>query len=122
MRTKLITWSTDAVTTQLQFLRFISPENPLIKEVYLNHYETQLKRLGLNSKSGEKDTDKLLRGRLATGLALTSKSFAEELSKRFDDYEKADPNLRVAVAVSFAQTVGGAGFDRTGEYDEEHGQ
>ncbi|MHB2035521.1 MAG: M1 family metallopeptidase [Nitrososphaerales archaeon] len=102
----------DAVTTQLQFLRFISPENPLIGEVYLNHHESQLKRLGLDSKNGEKDTDKLLRGRLATGLALTSKTFAVELSKRFTEYERVDPNLRVAVAVSFAQTTGRTGFDQ----------
>jgi len=102
----------DAVTTQLQFLRFISPENPLIYDVYLNHHETQIKRLGLDSKNGEKDTDKLLRGRLATGLALISKSFAAELSKRFYEYERVDPNLRVAVAVSFAQTTGEAGFDQ----------
>ena len=102
----------DAVTSQRQFLRFISPENPLVKEVYLNHHQTQIKRLGLEAKAGEKDTDKMLRGRLATGLALTDKTFAEDLSKRFKDYDKVDPNLRVAVAVAFAQTTGRAGFDQ----------
>ena len=30
----------DAVTTQLQFLRLISPENPLVKEIYVNHHQT----------------------------------------------------------------------------------
>ena len=102
----------DAVTTQLQFLRFLSPENPIVKEVYLNHHRAQIKRLGLDSKSGEKDTDKILRGRVATGLALIDGSFAQELSKRFGEYETVDPNLRIAVAVSFAQNTGAAGFDR----------
>jgi tricorn protease interacting factor F2/3 len=102
----------DAVTTQLQFLRFLSPENPLVKEIYANHHQTQIKRLGLDSKDGEKDTDKILRGRIATGLALVDKSFAQELSKRFDRYETLDPNLRVAVAVSFAQTMGSESFDK----------
>ena len=83
----------DAVTTQLQFLRFVSPENPIVKEVYANHHRAQIERLGLDSKSGEKDTDKILRGRVATGLALIDGSFAQELSKRFGQYETVDPNL-----------------------------
>jgi tricorn protease interacting factor F2/3 len=102
----------DAVTTQLQFLRFISPENPRVKEVYLNHHQKQMKRLGLESKSGEKDTDKVLRGRVATGLALIDEDFARTLSIRFNEYEAVDPNLRVAVSVAFAQTMGGAGYDQ----------
>ncbi len=102
----------DAVTTHLQFLRFLSPENPQVKEIYANHHQTQMKRLGLDSKSKEKDTDKILRGRIATGLALIDRSFAEELSRKFDKYETLDPNLRVAVAVSFAQTTGSEGFDK----------
>ncbi len=101
----------DAVTSHLQFLRFISPENPPIKRDYLNHYHTQLNRLGLVAKNGEKDTDKILRGRLATGLALVDIAFAEELSTKFSEYEKLDPNLRTAVAVAFAQTRGASGFD-----------
>jgi tricorn protease interacting factor F2/3 len=102
----------DAVTTQLQFLRFISPENPMVKQVYLNHHRTQINRLGLDPRESEKDTDKILRGRVAAGLALIDEGFARELSGRFEKYETVDPNLRVAVAVSFAQTTGAEGFDR----------
>lgn len=102
----------DAVTSQLQFLHSISPENHRVNEVYLNHHQTQIERLGLESKSGEKDTDKVLRGRVATGLALIDKGFAQELSSRFNKYETVDPNLRVAVSVAFAQTMGASGYDQ----------
>lgn len=101
---------TDAVTSHLQFLRFVSPENSTIIHAYRMHHESQIKRLGLESRNGEKDTDKLLRGRLATGLALVDGKFAKDLAERFGDYDELDPNLRTAVAVSFAQTMGPAAF------------
>ncbi|MGI0091728.1 MAG: M1 family metallopeptidase [Nitrososphaerales archaeon] len=100
----------DALTTQLQFLRFISPENPKVKLAYLNHHRAHMNRLGLDSKDGEKDTDKILRGRIAMGLALEDTNFAEELAKQFLIYEKVDPNLRTALAVAVAQTKGEQGF------------
>ena len=100
----------DAATSHLQFLRFVSPENSTIMQVYRSHHETQIKRLGLKSRDGEKDTDKLLRGRLATGLALVDGNFAKDLARRFEDYDELDPNMRTAVAVSFAQATGAAAF------------
>jgi tricorn protease interacting factor F2/3 len=101
----------DAATSHLQFLRLISPQNKGIMQIYRNHHYSQIKRLGLEAKAEEKDTDKLLRGRIATGLALEDPEFARELSKKFGEYDKLDPNLRTAVAVSFAQTLGGKGYD-----------
>ena len=100
----------DAITAQLQFLRFISPDNSKIKQVYLNHHRAHLQRLGLESKDGEKDTDKILRGRVSLGLALEDKNFAEELARKLIEYERADPNLRSAIAVAVAQTRGEQGF------------
>ena len=102
----------DTVTSHLQFLRFISPENPSILHAYREHHAAQIKRLGLEPRNGEKDTDKLLRGRIATGLALVDNNFAKDLAKRFHDYDNLDPDLRTAVAVSFAQTMGATGFDQ----------
>jgi tricorn protease interacting factor F2/3 len=101
----------DAATSHLQFLRFLSPDNHLVGQTYRAHHQAQIERLGLEPKSGEKDTDKLLRGRIATGLALVDKEFAGELAKRFREYESVDPNLRTAVAVSYAQTLGEQSYD-----------
>ncbi|MDG6904694.1 MAG: M1 family metallopeptidase [Nitrososphaerota archaeon] len=102
----------DAVTSELQFLRFISPENSTLRQAYLNHHLAQMNRLGTEARSGEKDTDKVLRGRVATGLAMVDESFARNLSTNFDQYESVDPNLRIATSVAFAQTKGGAGYDK----------
>jgi aminopeptidase N len=71
-----------------------------------------MNRLGTEARSGEKDTDKVLRGRVATGLAMVDESFARNLSTNFDQYESVDPNLRIATSVAFAQTKGGAGYDK----------
>ncbi len=100
----------DTITGHLQFLRLLAPENPRIREIYLNYYRRQIRRLGLEPTNGEKDTDKILRGRIATGLALEDQEFAEKLAGGFGEYDRQIPDLRTAVAVAFARFYGDSGY------------
>ncbi len=101
----------DAVTTELQFLRSIAPESTTVRLLHLDYHKAQMNRLGLDSKPGENDTDKILRGRVASGLALADEAFASRLSSKFKIYEKLDPNIRTAAGIAFAQTNGKDGYD-----------
>ena len=94
----------DSISSQLQFLRFLAPDNSSLKTVYLEFHRAQMDRLSLESKPGDRDTDLILRGKIALGLALEDRVFSANLSKHFKSYEKVDPNLRTAVAVAFAST------------------
>jgi tricorn protease interacting factor F2/3 len=68
--------------------------------------------LGILPKPDEKDNDKILRGRIAAGLASEDKNFAQTLSQRFVDYDREDPNLRTAIAIAFAVQNGEKSFSQ----------
>lgn len=100
----------DAVSGQLEFLRSLSPGSARLKEIYLDYHRKHIARLGLYPRNEEKDNDKILRGRIATGLALEDPTFAGDLAKRFREYDRQVPDIRTAVATSFALTNGEASF------------
>jgi len=102
----------DAIAAQLRFLRTLAPSNEMLKEIYLEYFRKQMARLGLESKTGEKDNNKILRGRIATGLALEDEEFAEKQSRKFPHYETEDPNIRASIAVSFARRNGQTSYDK----------
>lgn len=96
----------DAISTQLDFLRGLAPENGMLRKIYFDYYSGQIVRLGLDSKNAEADNDKIIRGRIATGLALEDQEFALTLSRKFQSYDTEDPNIRTAVAVAYARVNG----------------
>ncbi|HYB03579.1 MAG TPA: M1 family metallopeptidase [Nitrososphaerales archaeon] len=101
----------DTLTNQLQFLRSIVPSNALASEVYLTYHRRQIEPLGLEARSGESDNDKILRSRIAIGLALEDDQFAKKLSKGLAKYDRVTPDLRTATAVAFARQSGERGFN-----------
>lgn len=101
----------DAVTSELQFLRSIAPESEEVRSLHLDYHRAQIDRLGLDSRLGENDTDKILRGKVAVGLALSDEAFAKELSSKFKEYQKLDPNIRTAAGMAFAQVKGKEGYE-----------
>ena len=101
----------DTLTNQLQFMRSIVPGNERIRDIYLAYHRKQIERLGLEPRSGESDNDKILRSRIAIGLALEDEEFAAKLAKSFVEYDRVIPDLRTATAIAFARQSGERGFD-----------
>lgn len=101
----------NAIRSELYFLRYLLPENAEVGRLYTDYHKAQLGRLGVESRKEEDDTDKILRGELASGLAIVDRDFARELAPKFNEYEKLDANIRAAVAKSFAQINGADAYD-----------
>jgi tricorn protease interacting factor F2/3 len=101
----------DTITSELQFLRSLAPDNLPLQKMYLDYHQRQITRLGLEPRSGEPDNDKILRSRIATGLALEDDSFAAKLAVKFADYGHLLPDLRTAVAIAYARQNGIEGFN-----------
>jgi tricorn protease interacting factor F2/3 len=101
----------DTLTNQLQFMRSIVPGNGRIREIYLAYHRKHIERLGLEPRSGESDNDKILRSRIAIGLALEDDEFAAKLAKSFGEYDRVIPDLRTATAIAFARQNGERGFN-----------
>ena len=102
----------DSISDQLQLLRLIAPSNHEVVEGYSSFFRSQALRLSLGQKPEEKETDKILRGRIFAGLALIDDpEFSVELSDEFARYENVDPNLRTAVAIAYARRKGRDAFE-----------
>jgi tricorn protease interacting factor F2/3 len=101
----------DTIASQLEFLRALSPDNETLRGIYIDYHRWHIERLGLEPKTDESDNDKILRGRIATGLVLADEQFAKKISSRFSSYEQDDPNLRTAIAISFAITNPESSYD-----------
>ncbi len=102
----------DSISDQLQLLRLIAPSNHEVVEGYSSFFRSQARRLSLGQKPEEKETDKILRGRIFAGLALIDDpEFSVELSDQFARYENVDPNLRTAVAIAYARREGSDAFE-----------
>ena len=101
----------DAIADQLRFLKLVS-NNPRVSRGFFDFYRSQMERLGVEKRQGEKDTDAILRGKIANSLAIHDEEFARKMSSKFSEYENVDPNIRNAVAVAYARTNGEAAFEK----------
>jgi tricorn protease interacting factor F2/3 len=72
----------------------------------------QLDRIGVDPVAGESAPTKILRERLAFGLARTDDKFAARLAPRFASWDTVPAELRSSVAASFASTTGAPAFDQ----------
>ena len=102
---------TEIVTDHLANLRAIADEAGIVRESYTEFYPAQIERIGLFRKKGEDDSVSTVRETLAAQLARTNMDYARKLARRFDGYQEVEPDLRAAVAVSYAVTRGEAAFD-----------
>jgi tricorn protease interacting factor F2/3 len=98
-------------TEQLELLRAIADEAPLLRSVYSRYYTPLLRVIGEERRPGEPEALGTAREALTTQFALIDEGYAARLAPRFEDYGHLDPNLRKAVAVSYAVTNGAAARD-----------
>ncbi len=103
--------TTQAVADQLVDLRAIADEAKIVRGGYGGFYEGQLKVLGLQPRKGEDESVGEVREAITIMLARTSTRFAAELAPRFEEYESVEPNLKSAVAISYAISAGAKGFE-----------
>lgn len=99
-----------AVVDQMVNLRAIADEAPVVRRSYSHFYRSQYKVLGLHAKKGDEETIGELRETVLTQLARTDVNFARDLSPLFDHYASVEPDLKSAVAVSYAIAEGEGAF------------
>src|SRR3989475_434419 len=100
--------ATELVTDQLANLRAIADEAGIVRESYTEFYPAQIQRIGLFRKKGEDDSVSTVRETLAAQLARTNMDYARKLARRFNVYQEVEPDLRAALALSYAVTGGGS--------------
>src|SRR2546428_13472969 len=102
---------TELVTDHLANLRAIADEAGIVRESYTEFYPAQIERIGLFRKKGEDDSVSKVMETLAEQLARTNRYYARKLARRFGAYQEVEPDIRAAVALSYAVTGGEAAFD-----------
>jgi len=95
-------------TDQLEVLRAIADEAPILRSSYSRYFTPLLRVIGEEQRPGEPEALGAAREALTTQFALIDEGYAARLAPRFEDYSHLDPNLRQAVAVSYALTNGEA--------------
>lgn len=86
----------DEASAQLGFLYSIAPSK--IAEVSTEFHWSQLKIL--EGKIDENSS--MLRGTMASRLAMVDRGYAKELGSKFYKYENVEPDMRTAVAIAYA--------------------
>ena len=103
--------TTQSIVDQLNELRAIADEAKIVRRGYSGFYQRQLKILGLQARKGEDESVSEVREAVAIMLARTDAGFAGKLAPRFEHYETVEPNLKSAVAISYAVSAGAKGFE-----------
>jgi len=101
----------ELVTDHLANLRAIADEAGIVRESYAEFYPAQIQVIGLFRRKGEDDSVSTVRETLTAQLVRTNMSYARKLARRFEAYQEVEPDLRAAVALSYAVTRGEAAFD-----------
>ena len=100
------------MNSQLGFLSELVPERKDLKDIYMSFCRGHLRRIGVRRRSGENRENAVLRERLSNGLAMIDESFTAKLASLFDRLNEVEPELRQAVAISYARVNGKRGFER----------
>jgi tricorn protease interacting factor F2/3 len=74
----------------------------MLKEVCHFH----LSRIGHSRKSGENENDTSLRERIYNNLVLYDDEFARQCAEKFSEWDRAEPELKFAIACGYARTAG----------------
>jgi len=86
------------------------PEAPRIQSAAHRFFAAQSDRLGPEKRRDEPRTDGILRERVSFGRSRLDAGYARTLSDRFREWERVDPDLRLATAVGHARTAGADGY------------
>ncbi|MCI4372593.1 MAG: M1 family metallopeptidase [Thermoplasmata archaeon] len=82
-----------------------------VQGVVRGFFADRLASVGVRAVSGEPLTHGVLRERLSFSRARVDLGFARDLSERFSEWNRLDPNLRAGVAVAHARAEGSAGWN-----------
>lgn len=94
----------ESLSAQLMSLSLIIPESRKLNEVADRFFPSQLSHIG-EKKNGELDRVSILRGTLTESYSHINRKFASGLAEQFRGYAESDPDLRTAIADSFAITT-----------------
>jgi tricorn protease interacting factor F2/3 len=100
----------DTVTSQLLTLRAIADEAPAVKSAYENFYFPVAAAIGLEPRPGEDPNLGTAREGLMAQVVQVNADFARRLSERFSDFDNVEPDLKQAVATSYAVVNGGSAY------------
>jgi tricorn protease interacting factor F2/3 len=89
------------IESQLSTLLLILNGEAILQNFASSYFSAHLNKL---EQSLESENDRILRGALAQDLCLLDKDFAESLASKFKEFEKSDPDMRSAIALSAAIT------------------
>jgi len=91
----------EEISGQYSRLCLLLPENKAVAKRARRFFRTHLERVG-EKKQGESQNISILRGMLSRERSIVDSEFAAQLSVLFANFNKADPDLRAAVALSEA--------------------
>jgi len=94
------------VLSQLSQLVLPLYDDPAFVDLYRRFHTAQTRRLGLESKPGESDMDRRLRDFVLRNRILLDPEFATELAPKFRQFDQLNPDIRQAVAISYARVEG----------------
>jgi tricorn protease interacting factor F2/3 len=86
------------------------PGLPDVREAARTFLAAHTERLGPKRRPGEPSADGILRERMSFARACLDDGYAREGSGRFHDWDRIDPDLRLATAVGHARSGGPAGY------------
>ncbi|MBX8636568.1 MAG: M1 family metallopeptidase [Thermoplasmata archaeon] len=100
------------MNSQLGFLTELVPEREDLKKIYTSFCRSHLRRIGVRRRVREDRGNAVLRERLSNGLTRIDNVFAAQMASLFDKWNEVEPELRQAVAISYARVNGENAFDR----------
>ncbi len=100
----------ESLAATLAELALLAPGSPPVQELAAWFFSSQLARLGPGRRPGERATDGVLRERISFGRVQTDLRFARELVAQHPDWDRVDPDFRLAVAAARARTEGSGGY------------
>ncbi len=104
--------SVEDVAGSLRFLLRVLREHRPVEEAAAGFLRAQFERLGPARRTGETDTDAVLRQDIASGLVRADPSFAQSLAGSFDSIDSLDAAIRPAAVLAFARAGGPSALDR----------
>ncbi|MEM0155331.1 MAG: M1 family metallopeptidase [Thermoplasmataceae archaeon] len=93
----------DEISNDLNLLYLIIPKSEKIRALASEYTSYHVERLGMK-REGEPDVISSLRGKLWQRLSMVNQDWAKKTSTMFGKYAQVDPDLRLGVALSEAQT------------------
>ncbi|HLM91080.1 MAG TPA: M1 family metallopeptidase [Thermoplasmata archaeon] len=101
----------DSFVGTLTSLAALLPSVTPLQEEARGYLADRLDAIGVERRAEEPPSHGILRERLAFGRVRLDPSFARDLSERFAEWGRLDPDLRAAVAVARARTEGTSGWN-----------